>query len=91
MFVLFIICCFLRAKNTKKQYAREDVQVKSKNMRKRLDKAEKKLNEYEKRDVNILNLRRSVYEAEIRANQLEQELKSLKTEHDRVVERFVCN
>ena len=83
-----------RAKSSRKQYVREanakiNVKVKSKDTQKKLDNAQKKLSEYEKREVSVMNLRRAVNSAELRANELQQKMKSLSTERDRAVERFV--
>ena len=72
-----------------------DVEVQAKDALKKLDKAKHKLKDYEKREVSMLNLRRSVNAAELRADQLQKELKSLRSElkslrseRDRAVERF---
>ena len=54
-----------------------------------MDNAQKKLSEYEKREVSVMSLRRAANSAELRVNELQQKMKSLSTERDRVVERFV--
>ena len=93
---LFYLCFVVlrRAKSSRKQYVREanakiNVKVKSKDSQKKLDNAQKKLSEYEKREVSVMSLRRAANSAKLRANQLQQEMKSLITERDRAVERFV--
>ena len=90
--MLFVV--LRRAKSSRKQYVREanakiNVKVKSKDAQKKLDNAQKKLSEYEKREVSVMSLRRAVNSAELRANELQQEMKSLSAERDRAVERFV--
>ena len=90
--MLFVV--LRRAKSSRKQYVREanakiNVKVKSKDAQKKLDNALKKLSEYEKREVSVMILRRAANSAELRANELQQKMKSLSAERDRAVERFV--
>ena len=84
---------FRRSTNLRKQYVRESeakvqAEAKCKDIRMQLDKANKKLIVYDKREVSMLHLRRAVNSAEIRADQVQKELASVTVERDRATERF---
>ena len=66
-----------------------DAEAKSKDIRKKLGKAQNKLADYKQREASMSSLRRAANAAEFRATELEQEMTSLKAERDRAVERFV--